>query len=92
MLEIIVSCQVIIELRKAILELSDEFIEQHKEEPGVVKKWFGGEDEKKSTRTFVMKVEEKNSETWVSLHDKNGQLDNSDIAKKLNELLYQQLR
>ena len=74
------------------LELSDEFIETHKEEPGVMKKWFGGDDKKESTTTLVMKVTQQKEETWVSLHDQKGQLDNSDLAKKVNELLYKQLR
>ena len=74
------------------IEMSDAFIEQHKEEPGLMKKWFGNDDEKKSTTTFVIKVTQQQDETWVSLHDQKGQLDNSDLAKKLNELLYKQLR
>jgi outer membrane protein assembly factor BamC len=74
------------------IEISDAFIEQHKEDSSLMKKWFGGDDEKKSNTTFVMKVTQQQDETWVSLHDQKGQLDNSDLAKKLNELLYQQLR
>ena len=74
------------------LEVSDAFIEKHKEDSSLMKKWFGDDDEKKPTTTFVMKVAQQEAETWVSLHDKKGQLDNSDLAKKLNELLYQQLR
>jgi outer membrane protein assembly factor BamC len=74
------------------IEISDAFIEQHKEDSSLMKKWFGGDDEKKSNTTFVMKVTQQQDETWVSLHDQKGQLDNSDLAKKLNELLYKQLR
>ena len=74
------------------LQLSDDFIEQHnKEDSGLMKKWFGGDDDKKSASTFVMKLEERGETTTVSLHDQNGQLDNSAMAKMLNKLLYQQL-
>ena len=74
------------------LKLSDDFIEQHKtDESGLMTKWFGGDDEKKSTTTFVMKLEERGETTTVSLHDENGQLNNSATAKKLNKLLFQQL-
>ena len=74
------------------LKVSDEFIETHKEDPSVLKKWFGGDDEKQSTTTFLLKVAQQEGETWISLHDKKGQLDNSALAQKLNELLYKQLR
>ena len=74
------------------LKLSDDFVEQHEEDGGLMKKWFGSDDDKKPTTTFVMKVDVHEESTWVSLHDQKGQLDNSAIAKKLNKLLYQQLR
>ena len=74
------------------LKMSDDFVEQHKEDDSLFKKWFGDDEEKKSTMTFVMKLEERGETTTVSLHDQKGQLDNSAIAKKLNKLLYQQLR
>jgi outer membrane protein assembly factor BamC len=74
------------------LSLSDEFIEQHKEDSGLMQKWFGGDDEKKASKKFVLKLEERGETTTVSLHDQNGQLDNSSTARKLNEQLYQQLR
>lgn len=74
------------------LKLSDDFLEHNEQEDsGLMTKWFGGDDEKKSTTTFVMKLEERGETTTVSLHDQNGQLDNSATAKKLNKLLYQQL-
>jgi len=73
------------------LSLSDDFIEQHKDDSGVLKKWFGGDDEKKASKKFVLKLEERGETTTVSLHDQNGQLDNSSTAKMLNEQLYQQL-
>ena len=73
------------------LSLSDDFVEQHKEDSGVLKKWFGGDDEKKASKKFVLKLEERGESTTVSLHDQNGQLDNSSTAKMLNEQLYQQL-
>ena len=74
------------------LQLSDDFVELHnKEDSGLMKKWFGGDDDKKSSATYVMKLEERGETTTVSLHDQNGQLDNSATAKKLNKLLYQQL-
>ena len=74
------------------LQLSDDFVEQHnKEDSGLMKKWFGGDDDTKSSATYVMKLEERGETTTVSLHDQNGQLDNSATAKKLNKLLYQQL-
>ena len=74
------------------LSLSDDFIEQHKTDSGVLKKWFGGDEQKKASTKFVLKLEEHGETTTVSLHDQNGQLDNSSTAKMLNELLYQQLR
>jgi len=74
------------------LQLSDDFVEQHKsEDSGLMKKWFGGDDDTKSSATYVMKLEDRGETTTVSLHDQNGQLDNSATAKKLNKLLYQQL-
>jgi outer membrane protein assembly factor BamC len=74
------------------LSLSEDFIEQHKQDSGVLKKWFGGDEEKKASKKFVLKLEERGETTTVSLHDQNGQLDNSSTAKVLNEQLYQQLR
>ncbi len=74
------------------LSLSDEFIEQHKQDGGLLKKWFGDGDEKTAPKKFVLKLEERGETTTVSLHDENGQLDNSAMAKVLNELFYQQLR
>ena len=74
------------------LKLSEDYLAQHKsEDSGLMKKWFGSDDDKRTTSTFVMKLEERGETTTVSLHDQNGQLDNSATAKKLNELLYQQL-
>ena len=74
------------------LSLSEDFMEQHKEDSSVLKKWFGGDEEKKASQKFVLKLEERGETTTVSLHDQNGQLDNSSTAKVLNEQLYQQLR
>lgn len=74
------------------LKMSDEFVQQHKEDSGLFDKWFGHDEEKKATMTFILKLEDRGETTTVSLHDENGQLDNSAIAKKLNTLLYQQLR
>lgn len=74
------------------LSLSDDFIEQHKQQSGLFKKLFGDEDEKQIPKKFVLKVEERGETTTVSLHDQNGQLDKSATAKILNEQLYQQLR
>jgi outer membrane protein assembly factor BamC len=74
------------------LKLSDDFVELHnKEDSGLIGKWFGDDDNKKSSVTFVMKLEQRGETTTVSLHDQNGQLDNSATAKKLNKWLYQQL-
>ena len=74
------------------LKLSDDFVEQQqKEDSGFITKWFGGDEKKASATTFVMKVEARADTTTVSLHDQNGQLDNSATAKELNKLLYQQL-
>ncbi len=74
------------------LSLSDDFIEQHKQDSGIFKKLFGDEGEKTAAKKFVLKVEERGETTTVSLHDQNGQLDNSATAKIVNEQLYQQLR
>ena len=54
----------------------------------------GGEGAGKSTQIerIATWLEDRGETTTVSLHDENGQLDNSAIAKKLNTLLYQQLR
>ena len=74
------------------LSLSDDFIEQHKQDSGFLKKLFGEEGEQKAPKKFVLKVEERGETTTVSLHDQNGALDNSATAQILNEQLYQQLR
>ena len=74
------------------LTLSNDFIEQHKQDSGLLKSWFGGEGEKTTSKKYVLKLEDRGETTTVSLHDENGQLDNSAMAKVLNEQLYQQLR
>ena len=74
------------------LSLSEDFIEQHKQDSGLFKKLFGDEGEKAAPKKFVLKLEQRGEATTVSLHDQNGQLDKSSTAKTLTEQFYQQLR
>lgn len=75
------------------IRLSEDFLQQHRKEGGLLARLFGTEKQPATTQDrYLLNVEDRGDTSRITLHDRQGKPVNGDLARVLLNELYAQLR